>query len=223
MPALRFSAVTLFTVLATVALLVCAPVEVHGASVDSVVPPKTAVSGKSQGEWSAIWWQWAYSFDEEESPVADRVGDKCAADQEGSVWFLAGVYGSAPVKRRCVVPAGKYLFFPIINYMVTSNPPGARSCQALTSSAQALTDRAIDLTLIVDGVEVRDLNAFRQVSPGCFNLGERVDEDLFPTAANGYFVMLKPLAPGRHTLKWGGVLDSMRQAVVYELNVTELK
>jgi hypothetical protein len=188
---------------------------------DSVLSPQAQVAAKTQGEWSVIWWQWASSFSYQDSPIADVVGDRCGSGQEGPVWFLAGVYGSAPVKRRCTVPAGKHLFFPIINYMVSSNPSGAMSCEAVTSNAKDLTDSSTDLTLIVDGEEIRNLDGFRQVSPGCFNLGERIHRDISPTAANGYFVMLKPLAPGRHVVKWGGALDSLRQAVVYEITVSE--
>jgi hypothetical protein len=205
----------------TVALQTSQARAAEGSGARLVLAPATAVSGKTQGEWSAAWWQWAYSFDEEHSPVADLVGDRCGAGQNGPVWFLAGVFGSGPVKRQCTIPAGKYLFFPIINYSVYSRPPGVRSCEGVTAAARNLMDHAANLSLIVDGEEVRELKTFRQVSPACFNGGERAGRNYFPTAANGYFAMLKPLAAGRHTLKWGGELDWQRQAVVYELTVME--
>lgn len=191
------------------------------SAVEPVVPPRVSVSGLTQGEWTAAWWQWAYSFSADESPIVDRVGDRCAAGQKGSVWFLAGVYGSAPALRRCTVPAGKHLFFPIINYMSHATTTRPTSCDELAATAKVLTDNATQLTLEIDGVEVVDVPSFRQATPECFNLGARVDEFVFPTAANGYFVMLKPLPPGRHTIKWGGVLATLRQAVVYELTVIE--
>jgi hypothetical protein len=191
------------------------------SAISSVVAPSTTVSGRTQGEWSVAWWQWAYAFDEEDSPLADSVGDKCAAGQSGPIWFLAGVFGSRPVKRHCIVPAGKYLFFPIVNYSVIANARMS-SCESVTATAKELIDGATNLTLIVDGEELRNLKPFRQVSPRCFNVGERANRNYFPTAANGYFVMLKPLSPGKHTIKWGGeVSGRLRQAVVYELTVTD--
>ena len=41
----------------------------------------------------------------------------------------------------------------------------------------------------------------------------------FPSAANGYYVMLRPLDPGTHTLNFGGVLPGMMQAITYTLHV----
>jgi len=38
-------------------------------------------------------------------------------------------------------------------------------------------------------------------------------------AANGYWVMLRPLAKGRHTIEFGGALPSILQAVTYTLVV----
>ena len=42
---------------------------------------------------------------------------------------------------------------------------------------------------------------------------------VFPSAANGYYVMLRPLSPGKHVLNFGGVLSEMSQAVTYTLTV----
>ena len=42
---------------------------------------------------------------------------------------------------------------------------------------------------------------------------------VFPSTANGYYVMLRPLPPGEHVLNFGGMLPSMSQAVTYRLLV----
>jgi hypothetical protein len=42
---------------------------------------------------------------------------------------------------------------------------------------------------------------------------------VFPSAANGYYVILQPLSPGRHVLNFGGRLPEMSQAVTYTLIV----
>ena len=44
-----------------------------------LIPPDQPVAGLRQDEWSRAWWQWAASFAREESPVADRTGERCAA------------------------------------------------------------------------------------------------------------------------------------------------
>src|SRR5690348_4878465 len=85
---------------------------------DYLLPAAEKVAGKSQEAWSKAWWQWAGSFEQHDSPVADRSGASCGRKQSGQVWFLAGTYGSARTLRRCTVPAGKYLFFPLVNNIV---------------------------------------------------------------------------------------------------------
>src|SRR6188768_1231986 len=104
-------------------------------SAASVASPELNVAGKSQAQWSEEWWKWAASFDDDESPIIDRSGDLCASGQQGSVWFLAGVYGSAPVKRECTIPADKWIFFPIVNYVVAS----ASGCAAAVETAREYT------------------------------------------------------------------------------------
>jgi hypothetical protein len=42
---------------------------------------------------------------------------------------------------------------------------------------------------------------------------------IFPSAANGYYVMLRPLSPGKHVINFGGVLPSLSQAVTYTVQV----
>jgi hypothetical protein len=73
------------------------------------------------------------------------------------------------------------------------------------------TAPGISLEVILDGVPVEDLFAFRaQSQPGGFTL--RVPDPSFltdlglapgdraPAVADGYFLLLKPLKPGTHTL-----------------------
>lgn len=43
--------------------------------------------------------------------------------------------------------------------------------------------------------------------------------NVFPSAANGYYVMLAPLEPGTHTISFGGVLPGMAQAITYTVIV----
>jgi len=82
-----------------------------------LIPPDKPVAGVSQEEWSKRWWRWALSFDEDGSPVGDPDGSLCAEGQSGPVWFLAGTYETARTVRKCRVPAGKTLFFPLVNFI----------------------------------------------------------------------------------------------------------
>ena len=180
------------------------------------LPPEQPVAGHSQLEWSQRWWQWAFSFDETRSPVADRTGQYCASRQSGEVWFLAGTYGSRRTQRSCRIPSGKYLFFPIVNY-ISSRPEGnATSCAALMKRAASLTDAPSALALEVDGQRFDASRIPRLAGQSCFSLVPGTPAD---AASNGYFVMLPPLSKGRHLIEFVGMLPSLAQAVSYTLDV----
>lgn len=71
--------------------------------------------GKTYGEWSARWWQFALS----NLSVFDETPESCATGQlapgNKKVWFLVGSFGSDPVVRECTIPRKKALFFPLVN------------------------------------------------------------------------------------------------------------
>jgi len=185
------------------------------------VPPAESVDGIPQSEWSRAWWQWAASFERNESPIADPTGAQCDRRQSGNVWFLAGTYETKRTVRTCRLPRGKHLFFPLINFVAMPPSREAGDCPAATRDAALVTDAASHLVLEVDGVRVPDLKSYRQATAECFDIGALTVPKVrvFPAAANGYYVMLRPLAPGTQTLNFGGVLPGMMQAITYTLHV----
>lgn len=200
-------------------LLACICLSTHAAS-DLTVPPTQSVDGQSQAEWSRVWWQWAASFDQSESSITDKTGELCGAKQSGPVWFLAGTYGTHRTVRLCNVPKGKYLFFPLINYVVTRPLAREVSCKSVMHDAERLTNGVSALVLEIDGQRIENLESFRQPTK-CFNIAElsTPKQFIFPSAANGYYVMLKPLEPGTHVINFGGALPRMLQAVTYTVVV----
>jgi len=200
-------------------LLPMASLAAEPAATATLVPPAEKIFGRSQAEWSGCWWQWAASFEDEDSPVADRTGTKCHLGQEGEVWFLAGTYGTQRTIRKCTVPAGKYLFFPLINSVIYPREGFSLSCGMAMSSAARETAGVSSLVLEVDGKLYGNLQAYRQATVRCFDLAERAGGGLEPAAGNGYYIMLRPLSPGTHTINFGGVLPDMSQAVTYTLLV----
>jgi len=185
-----------------------------------LLPPDAVVANRTQEDWSRVWWQWAATFERFESPVADQTGERCAGHQSGDVWFLAGTYETQRTFRTCRVPRGKHLFFPLINYVVMPNGAPIK-CQSVMNTAARTTEGVSNLVLRIDGERYGDLARHRQATGDCFNLGELVTPPvrMYPSAANGYYVMLRPLPPGTHVIDLGGILPSMAQAVTYTLIV----
>jgi hypothetical protein len=186
-----------------------------------LVPPDERVANQSQEDWSRTWWQWAATFEPAASPIADRTGGLCASHQSGDVWFLAGTYGSARTIRECTVPRGKFLFFPIVNYVVMPDSTKRLTCAQAIDSAARMTDDLLKILLEVDGEPYEGLAEHRQATRDCFDLGELTSPrlELYPVAANGYYVMLRPLPPGKHVINFGGALPTNIQLVTYTLIV----
>lgn len=222
-PAFKLNPATHAARLATTALL--AALLSSPACADPIAAPAPA-------QLTADWWQWAMSTSEEDSPVADPTGANCGVNQRGDTWFLAGGFGSSKIQRTCSVPAGKKLFFPLVN-MVYWPARGARAitCASTKASAALNNDTALDLFAELDGTPIRDLKRYRIASSECFDVFARVPAALhpykaFPSATDGFWLLLNPLPPGRHTLKFGGRYNHesadygrMVQDIEYVLNV----
>ncbi|MGY1619758.1 hypothetical protein ACI797_23700 [Geodermatophilus sp. SYSU D00691] len=63
---------------------------------------------------AARWVQWVAAGGIDD-PIQDKTGEFGAANQPDDVWFLAGSYGKR-VERACVVPEGRDLFIPLLNF-----------------------------------------------------------------------------------------------------------
>lgn len=197
------------------------------------LPPELGVDGIDQPELTARWWRWALHAPI--APYLDPDGRLCDYDQGGPVWFLAGTDGSGTVRRRCVVPNGKYLLLPVINmvYMQvepTREHPYRLSCAKLQAKASANNDNLISAVVLVDGVAVQDVRRYRVQTPHCFPLtvdesGKATDGALL-AASDGYWLLLPPLPAGRHVIVVGANYGSkdrpyghMLQDFEYDLDV----
>jgi hypothetical protein len=131
-----------------------------------VVSPHTVPFGKSYGEWGAAWWNWAFSSPVEINSVVDETGEFCDVNQSGPVWFLAGISGfvppaDVPLERECTVPAGKALFFPILNSFCVDEGDGSEEAQR--ACARPFVDTATVLEASVDGRPLTGLSKYRGV------------------------------------------------------------
>jgi hypothetical protein len=203
------------------------------ASSFTIVRPTEKYAGKTYGQWSAAWWQWAANISEPNSPVTDDTGANCAVNQKGPVWFLAGTAGGLAT-RSCTVPADKAVLVPIINAeWSTVEEPGSTE-EHLRAVAKDLIDHVTQTSASVDGTAV-DLGP---VSEGRFrfqsplftitfapNNGFGVTPGTGKAVSDGFWVMVKPLSKGQHAIDFQGTAvfgDFVFQVGVhYDLTVTE--
>jgi len=140
---------------------------------EQIIPVNANAYGNTYGEWSARWWQWLLSIPMATNPNFDTTGANCAQKQAGPVWFLAGTFvGGSAVTRSCTVPAGKALFFPILNSIFGAGAgdcdptnPGVLCNLADLRVAIAATLDSVTLTASIDDQPLENLRQQRVQSP----------------------------------------------------------
>jgi len=166
------------------------------------------------------------------------------------VWFLQGVFSgiSTPtVTRKCDIPEGKALFFPVLNNIqfnspsVCGSPPTNQSVATLRAAAAADVAKASTMSVLVDGQSISALTLDNQdfrvkstvfetvlpeqnvFDPLCKpdNVPKRVYS---PSVADGIYVMLKPLSLGSHTVRIQAAnIDGFSLDVTYQLKVVHVR
>jgi hypothetical protein len=222
---------------------VMTPVYAHDESGPGVFPKDSVIFGRTYGEWSAAWHQWADSMPWTNHPLFDT--EDCSEGQSGPVWFLGGRFcgteqpgcDSSMVKRTCKVPLGKALYFPIVNNACLDGETKIKACFDLEAPNIALMrdrlagsiDPVKDLVVTVDGKPIKgnlkkDFRVQSVVYPTLV-----VDNSLFVAinepgivagtyfgVDDGVYVMLEPLEKGKHTLKFKGTFPQYN----FSLDVT---
>ena len=200
-----------------------------GNSNPGVLPINSTPNGKTYGEWTAAWWQWALSIPADRNPILDTTGAFCSEGQSGPVWFYAATFGNS-AERSCTIPTGKTIFMPVFPWIFGAavgdcEPIGSGECvlEDLQAAAAAATEAAEVLEVTIDGVDVQNIRNYRASSPGAFSITFPEGAvfglpagTFFPNVADGYWLMLTPLSPGEHTIE---VFVSAPSVEIEELTV----
>jgi hypothetical protein len=200
---------------------------------------------------STAWWQWALAIPVHSPPgkgpinhpLFDLTGTKCGVGQSGPVWFLGGAFfvtgtssQSTIVRDGCVVPFGRALFFPLINIedsaleeQALGNPTDIGTLRGVVNDA---ADKARHMSARVDRIPVPFLRVSRNKAPWSFTLApddllSAIGEGPFspgtysPAVDDGFYVLLPPLPPGRHTVQFHGEVPAFGVVldVTYHLRV----
>ena len=142
--------------------------------------------------------------------------------------------------RTCTIRAGMMLFIPILNSAFGAGlgdclgPPGnVGPCDVglLRQEAAAAVDMPATLEASIDGTSLRELASYRVRSPvfsytvTSDNLTGALAGVHSPAVSDGYWLMLRPLSPGPHTIHVKGVSSpsagSFEAEVTYLLTVVE--
>jgi hypothetical protein len=194
--------------------------------------------GSSYSQWAARYWQWALSQKADVNPLVDNTGAHCGQGQTGNMFFLAGELGGGSVHRTCTVPFGKSIFVPVLGLFAIDTLDKPQPAAALRQLLADELDGA-KVFATIDGLDVVMPEHYRERSPlfgaalpapaasnvlgidatecrqrphGQFLCGPIVDDS--------YALILKPLAPGVHSIRVGGTTASgMTVVMSYEIQV----
>ncbi|MGF6968721.1 hypothetical protein OKW43_005749 [Paraburkholderia sp. WC7.3g] len=217
--------------------LSCASKAFAQSANSEVYGPGAKIAGATYAQWSQTWWQWLLAIPANKNPQNDTSGQFCATNQSGPVWYLVGSGSGQPVMRTCTVSSTSSIFFPLINVECSTrdDPPfhctDEASCRACAKSfADEIGTNSLNAS--IDGAVVNGLQTFRFQSPSFFpftlppnNILKAPGGGTGYSISDGYWLMLKPLPPGTHTVQFGGALTSGPFAgfsvnVMYTLTVT---
>jgi len=179
-----------------------------------VIPPHAKYRGLTYGEWGAKWWQAAFARPIEGGDHPLFSGG--VVERENGVVFLAAVVG-APTTVELTIPAGTPLFVPVINAecsVIEPDPFHGEDEASLRACANGHIDSTSDLSAMIDGKLVRNLDDYRVDSP-LFEFGPLPENNFLgaPSGATslsvdaGVYLLLAPLSIGQHTIRVGGTFD----------------
>lgn len=163
-------------------------------------------TGKTIAQWGAKWWQWAFKNPE---VLGDTTGEfGYLGEVRGPVFFAEGS-GGDPVNLSYDVPGGKYILLPVATYIWTFFDP----CTDVTCAREIINHNFLEgityLNVKIDGERVRNMAAHLvrvdETNPVVFKVDAGpIDADgyggILKAAQGGYWVMLKPLPPGKHRI-----------------------
>jgi hypothetical protein len=172
------------------------------------------------GKLAAAWWQWALSKPVAKNPTIGSYsgGPKCngrpvsATPGDKQWWFLAGATGGTKprVERTCTMPAGRWLFFPVANYVYINTEPTDNEEVARQAANEymdsVMSDPDLSIAVSVDGQEVlrrADSPLFTVKIPE-HNVFDSPTFDLpagsYDGVADGLWATVPPLSKGKHTV-----------------------
>jgi hypothetical protein len=186
--------------------------------------------GITYGRWTVQWWQWVLAIPKPKNPVIDKTGEHVGENQPfRDVWYLAGKLPEADIilpRRSCSIPEGRSILFPVIN--CEANPlelPQLTTDEDIVQQVKKDEDSIIMKECYVDDKWVPAQRV--KSDPAIFELN-MVKDNLFNekggsthASADGYWVFLKPLSKGEHTISFHGSCEKGRlnSGAIYHLQV----
>jgi len=223
-----------------------------------VYAPHSIVRGETMGQYAADWWTQVLQTPVVDAkgniinPNFDPTGALAAQGDVDKAFFLFGSITGGTINRSADVPSGTPLFVPVLpeEWSNADTPtlqgtlPGNYTAAQLSGLANESVQSVLsagEVHASIDGQSVPNVAAHREIAP-TFSyalppannvdqfFGNNVSGPVSPAEADGFYLMLRPLAPGQHVIEFGGTIPNEPQLgpanlgplttdVTYTLNV----
>ena len=191
-----------------------------------VFPKSARPYGVDMATWGERAVEWIYAQPFEQNPAFDQTGERCAVGQDGPVWFIPPIFAPPgtprPIvqdaSRTCTIPAHTPILLDI-GALTAPYPcpdesfqpaPGQSLYEFLSGFARVIMDSVDHLEVTIDGQEVPDVLSYRFASADLFEITGHpslqavydncITGEPQPAVTDGFFMMIKPLDPGSHTI-----------------------
>jgi len=184
--------------------------------------------------WTTRWWRWFLSIPKMDSPAMDTTGEKSSVEQSDPyVWFLTSTTGFS-AERTVRIPSGKAILFPVINVTISNaEEPTLNTDTDLISFVKCHMDDIVEKRANIDGEDLFISEKFRVwSSPFNFSFPPNnifaAKEGPTRGVGDGYWIFVKPLQPGTHTISTygscmsGKIQISTNMKLIIEDNTSKL-
>ncbi len=185
--------------------------------------------GRTWEEWTEEWWKWVLEIPKSKNPGYDVDGRLIERTPQrfSDPFFLVGTHGGRAV-RAIHISTGKSILMPVIN--VTTSFAEAPYLGTKDELLEFVISNSNDLTnkgATINGLNITNLEQYRVRSDFftfTFPESNIYDARAGPTIgiADGYWLFLRPLGPGKHTINTFGscLAGRIRIEVLYTVIVS---
>jgi len=159
--------------------------------------------GTPYADWIKKWWQWNISLPQAKHPQTN-LKTVCAMGESGQVSFLVQNLQSNPSHYSCTIPANNAIMAPIgTGSCVSIEAHSSKPADLIDCATEG--DKYLTFKATLDDVPLSNLENNYAITK-IFDMTvpddnfESLKGGTYPAAAGGYFIFLKPLSIGKHTL-----------------------
>lgn len=184
--------------------------------------------GKTWEEWTVEWWKWVLEIPKYRNPGYDVDGSLLQNTPQKFLdpYFLVGTHGGQ-AKRSIHIRVGTSILMPVINVTISfAEAPHLRSRDELLDFVVRNSNDLTNKGATIDGLSFSDLEEYRVRSdffPVNFPENNIYSVRAGPTVgiADGYWLFLRPLEAGEHTIHTFGscLAGRIRIEVLYTISV----